>query len=141
LKGKLTLAGATPHPDVLALENTKIKVTGWMDDIRESYAKAKIFIAPMQIGTGLQNKLLEAMAMKIPCITSGLANKALEAIPENEIQVGNTPEEFAEHIFRLLDDNHLSHTLSENAFKLVHSKYNWDGATKKLEQIMENTMI
>ncbi|RLD61160.1 MAG: glycosyltransferase [Bacteroidetes bacterium] len=135
----LTLAGATPHPDVVALETEKIKVTGWMDDIRESYAKAKIFIAPMQIGTGLQNKLLEAMAMKIPCITSGLANKALEAIPEKEILVGDTPEEFAEHIFRLLKDKQLSETLSENAYKLVHSKYNWDGATKKLEQLIINT--
>ena len=135
----LTLAGATPHPDVLALKNKRITVTGWMEDIRESYAKAKIFIAPMQIGTGLQNKLLEAMAMKIPCITSGLANKALEAIPENEILVGNTPEEFAEHIFRLLKDKQLSETLTKNAYKLVHEKYNWDGATKKLEQLIVNT--
>ena len=135
-EARLTLAGATPHPDVQALENEKITVTGWMDDIRESYAKAKIFIAPMQIGTGLQNKLLEAMAMKIPCITSGLANKALEAIPEKEILVGNSPEEFADHIFRLLEDDQLSKNLSENAYKLVHSKYNWDGATKKLEQLI-----
>jgi sugar transferase (PEP-CTERM/EpsH1 system associated) len=133
---RLTLAGATPHPDVQALKNEKIAVTGWMDDIRESYAKAKIFIAPMQIGTGLQNKLLEAMAMKIPCITSGLANKALEAIPEKEILVGNSPEDFANHIFRLLEDDQLSKSISENAYKLVHSKYNWDGATKKLEQLI-----
>lgn len=134
----LTLAGATPHPDVLALKNEKITVTGWMDDIRESYAKAKIFIAPMQIGTGLQNKLLEAMAMKIPCITSGLANKALEAIPDEEILVGNSPEEFAGHVFRLLEEEQLSKTLSENAYKLVHSKYNWEEATKKLEQLILN---
>ena len=137
----LTLAGATPHTDVMALKNENIKVTGWMEDIRESYAKAKIFIAPMQIGTGLQNKLLEAMAMKIPCITSGLANKALEAIPEKEILVGNTPEEYAEHIFRLLENEQLSKNLSDNAYKLVHSKYNWDGATKKLEHLIINTKV
>ncbi len=138
-EASLTLAGASPHPDVQALENDKITVTGWMDDIRESYAKAKIFIAPMQIGTGLQNKLLEAMAMKVPCITSGLANKALEAIPEEEILVGNSPEEFANHIFRLLGDDQLSKKLSENAYKLVHKKYNWEGATKKLEQLILNS--
>ncbi|OQX72163.1 MAG: hypothetical protein B6D61_14915, partial [Bacteroidetes bacterium 4484_249] len=67
---KLVLAGASPHANVMALKNNKVEVTGWMEDIRECYAKSKIFIAPMQIGTGLQNKLLEAMAMKIPCITS-----------------------------------------------------------------------
>ncbi|NOX48597.1 MAG: glycosyltransferase [Chlorobi bacterium] len=138
-EASLALAGASPHPDVQALENDKITVTGWMDDIRESYAKARIFIAPMQIGTGLQNKLLEAMAMKVPCITSGLANKALEAIPEEEILVGNSPEEFANQIFRLLGDDQLSKKLSENAYKLVHIKYNWEGATKKLERLILNS--
>ena len=82
---KIMFAGASPDPKVKAVNSENIKVTGWVDDIRNYYAKAKIFIAPMQIGTGLQNKLLEAMAMKIPCISSPLANNALEAEDGKEI--------------------------------------------------------
>jgi len=81
---KVLLAGASPHVRVSSLASEKVKVSGWMDDIREAYSSGKIFIAPMRIGTGLQNKLLEAMAMQIPCITTPLANDALQAEEGNK---------------------------------------------------------
>lgn len=133
---KLVLAGATPHPSVLALKGKHVHVTGWVEDIRECYAKAKIFIAPMQIGTGLQNKLLEAMAMKIPCITSPLANHALEAIDGKEILVGNSPAQFADLIIQLLDDSGLNENIANNGYSFVHKNYNWDAATRKLENLI-----
>ena len=136
---KLTLAGASPHTSVIALKSDKVEVTGWVEDIRECYAKAKIFIAPMQIGTGLQNKLLEAMAMKIPCITTPLANKALEAINGKELLVGNSPDDFAKHIINLLDNEDMANNIALNGYNFVHGKYNWDAATGKLEDLMVRT--
>lgn len=136
---RLTIAGATPHPDILALKSDKIKVTGWVEDIRECYAKANIFIAPMLIGTGLQNKLLEAMSMKIPCITSDLANKALEAKNGEEILVGSSPEQFAGHILDLLNDKQMADKIAENGYNFVHRNYNWEGATEKLEDLISGT--
>lgn len=135
------LAGATPHNNVKALAGEHVTVTGWVDDIRDCYAKARIFIAPMQIGTGLQNKLLEAMAMKIPSITSGLANSALHATPGKEILVGKTAEEFAGHILSLLDNNELSASIAENGYRFVHSNYNWKAATNKLEELILRSSI
>lgn len=135
---KLVLAGAKPHPAVLSLKSKNVHVTGWVEDIRECYAKAKIFIAPMQIGTGLQNKLLEAMAMKIPSITSPLANFALEAKNGEEILVGNSPREYADYIIQLLDNTDLMDTIANNGYSFVHSNYNWDAATKKLENLISS---
>ena len=82
---RIMLAGASPHSRVKALASEKVTVTGWVDDIRTCYSGALIFLAPMQIGTGLQNKLLEAMSMRLPCITSSLCNAALGAIEGTEI--------------------------------------------------------
>jgi len=135
---KLMLAGATPHASVVALDSDKIKVTGWVDDIRECYAKAKIFIAPMQIGIGLQNKLLEAMAMRIPCITSQLANNALEAKDGEEILIGYTPEDYAKHILYLLDNEARALELAEKGNNFVKSHYSWEIATGKLESLMKS---
>ena len=67
---KLLIAGATPANSVKALSSENILVSGWLDDIRDAYNDASVFLAPLQIGTGLQNKLLEAMCMEVPCITS-----------------------------------------------------------------------
>ncbi|MBN2175947.1 MAG: glycosyltransferase [Bacteroidales bacterium] len=136
----LTLAGATPHPSVFALQNEKVHVTGFVEDIRECYAKARIFIAPMRIGTGLQNKLLEAMAMKIPSITSALANSALEAEIDREILVGESAQDFAIQIIRLLEDKDYADGIAENGFRFVHARFDWTAATKKLEKIISNNL-
>ncbi len=138
---RLLLAGASPDPKVKALENKQVKVTGWMDDIRDAYASAKIFIAPMRIGTGLQNKLLEAMSMKIPSITTPLANGALQAKPDKEILLGKTAEELAGHIIHLLEDQEFATQLAENAYSFVHQNYSWSEATLKLEKLMNQSIL
>jgi glycosyltransferase involved in cell wall biosynthesis len=134
---KVLLAGASPDNRVLALKSDKVEVTGWVDDIRECYARAEIFIAPMQIGTGLQNKLLEAMAMKIPCITSPLANDALQALPGNEILIGQSPAEYAQHILNLLDNKDFATAIAGAGHAFVLRNYDWERATGELERIIK----
>jgi len=137
-EARLLLAGATPDKRVLALQSDSVTVTGWMDDIRDGYARAKIFIAPMQIGTGLQNKLLEAMAMKIPSITSTLANNALCAKDGKEILVGDTPVDYAKLINKLLDDQDFANKIAEAGYQFVIDNYNWESATAVLEEVMKS---
>ena len=79
-------------------KSTNVTLWANVDNIRLSYCSAKIFIAPLFIGTGLQNKLLEAMALGIPCIPTDLVNSSLKAQIESEIDVANTPESFIEKI-------------------------------------------
>ncbi|MBK6452521.1 MAG: glycosyltransferase [Proteobacteria bacterium] len=99
---KLLVAGATPAARIQILESKNVHVSGWVEDIRESYGRARVFIAPMLISIGLQNKLLEAMAMQLPCITSELANNALGAKHDVNILVCATPQEYADAVLRLL---------------------------------------
>lgn len=132
----MMLAGANPHPHIQAMADEKIRVTGWVEDMRECYASSKIFIAPMRIGTGLQNKLLEAMSMGLPCITSALANQALGAAEDEEILVGRSPEEFAAHIIRLLSDNELSENVARAGRAFVKRTYDWESSTMILEKLM-----
>lgn len=129
---KIAFAGATPHKSIMDLQSDTVTVTGYVDDLREYYAKARIFIAPMQIGTGLQNKLLEAMAMRIPCITSQLANSALGASEGSEILVGNEPHDYAAHVLYLLDNPAKADELAENGYKFVKSNYSWEIEAGKL---------
>ena len=133
----LLLAGASPDKKVLALESDKVKVSGWMDDIRDAYSSAKIFIAPMRIGTGLQNKLLEAMSMRIPSITTKLANDALKAKDKNQVLIGNSAEELADNIMVLLDDNDIYKLVADNGFDFVNKEYSWEESTTKLENIIK----
>lgn len=130
----IVIAGATPHFKVVKLQSKKVKVTGWVDNMVEYYAKSRVFIAPMQLGTGLQNKLLEAMAMKLPCITSQLANNALGATHQQNILIGNKPEEYAKHILNLLSNQELYEGIAEKGHLFVKQYYTWEGTTSLLEQ-------
>jgi len=102
---KILLAGSSPVKSVMDLASENVTISGWIDDIRHAYAKGKIFIAPLNIGTGLQNKLLEAMSMKIPSITSELANNALKATPNQHLLLGSSASNYAQIIIDLLKDN------------------------------------
>ncbi len=132
----LQLAGASPARRVQNLSNEKVTVTGWLDDIRDAYSSSKIFIAPMRIGTGLQNKLLEAMSMKIPAITTQLANDALCAKNGEEILVGNSSKELSDHILALLSDSELYEKLTNGGYNFVHVNHSWENATEKLNRLI-----
>lgn len=137
---KLVIAGANPASTVKNLESDNIKVTGWVDDMKEYYGKSKIFIAPMQIGTGLQNKLLEAMAMNLPCITSTLANEALGATPNENILIANTPQENANQIISLLTNSQLAQNIAKSGNDFVKTNYRWETYGKLLENILKEVI-
>jgi len=135
---RLLIAGATPHPRLKALQTEEITVSGWVPDIRESYSASRIFIAPMQIGTGLQNKLLEAMAMKLPCITSPLANSALKAAENKEILIAESVEEYTGHILNLLRNPSLSQAIAEAGHEFVKNSYSWERTTALLNDLIQS---
>jgi len=135
---KLLLSGANPHQRVkdLAVKD-KIYVTGWIDDIRTSYASGKLFVAPLQIGTGLQNKLLEAMAMGRPSITTPLANNALNAIHNESILIASNATEFAAAIELLLTDPVRYKSIASAGKAFVLKTFSWPHAVEKLVELMQ----
>ena len=134
---KIYIAGATPDPRIKKVASERIIVSGWLDDIREAYAQSRVFIAPMRIGTGLQNKLLEAMSMGLPAITTPLANGSLCAENGKEILVGSNAEELAQHIITLLTDKDKATQIAQAGFDFTNRVYDWGKAT----QIMEEAML
>ncbi len=132
----VVLAGANPSLFVKSLESDRVLVTGWVNDMRDYYSKSKIFVAPMQIGTGMQNKVLEAMAMGLPCITSALANDALNAPEGTAVLVGKDAEDFASHIIALLNSPDKCEQLAKNGYQYVREHYQWSNVCARLLEII-----
>jgi sugar transferase (PEP-CTERM/EpsH1 system associated) len=135
-KSNILISGTSPTNEVLSLASNRVKISGWVEDMRESYARSRIFIAPMQIGTGLQNKLLEAMAMQLPCITSPLANAPLGAKNKQEILVGENANEVAALILDLLENENKIAELAQQGRLFVELNYSWKTHNKKLTEII-----
>lgn len=131
----LLLAGADPKPSVRTLASKRVTVSGCLPDIRSAYASAQVFVAPMRIGSGLQNKLLEAMSMQLPCVTTSIANTPLGATPGTHLLVADSPEALSDAIIHLLESQELRHRIATEGNSFVHSRYSWSAAVQTLEDI------
>lgn len=129
------LAGADPKHAVRALASDKVTVSGRLSDIREAYASTKVFVAPMRIGSGLQNKLLEAMSMQVPCVTTSLANAALGATPGDQLLLGDTPTQLAANISQMLHSEELRTRIAAEGHRFVLEHFSWSSAVQPLENI------
>jgi len=137
---QILLAGASPAPAVRALAGPRVEVTGWLDDIRTAYARADLFVAPLRLGTGQQNKILEAMACGIPCILSAqvLAGLHPDCLPwdpthvEGVVLVADGPSAVARAIDRLLDDPDLRSQLGRRGREFVCKNADWSAQTQHL---------
>lgn len=132
----LLLAGASPSPVVQALRSSQVTVTGWVPDIRESYQSARIFVAPLFMGTGLQNKLLEAMASGLPCITTPLVNNALGGIEGQNILLAEDLNGFVEIIVRYVTDCSTFSVIANNGQQFVETNYSWESQNYKLLSLL-----
>jgi polysaccharide biosynthesis protein PslH len=108
----LLIAGAAPAKEVWALNGGNVTVSGWMEDIREGYANSRIFIAPMLSGSGMQNKLLEAMSMQLPCITTPLAANAIGGQQGVHMLIGSSNQELASLALELLNDENKAQSIA-----------------------------
>jgi sugar transferase (PEP-CTERM/EpsH1 system associated) len=135
---KIVIAGGGSPSWLEKLANERIIMPGWVEDMKEYYSQTKLFIAPMRIGTGLQNKLLEAMAMNVPCITSYLANQALRAKDKEEILIANNAREYADYIIKMLDNKELSQNIAQAGKDYVFNEYSWQNSCEKLSSIFMN---
>ena len=134
---KVLIAGVKPHRSILERKSNSVIVSGWMEDIRDAYAESRVFVAPMLIGTGLQNKLLEAMSMELPCITSPLANNALGGEPGKHILVARSEKEYSSMILDLLKDKNKAQQLGKCGGAWVRENYDWEVSVDLLNKLIE----
>ncbi|MEZ5267306.1 MAG: glycosyltransferase [Microthrixaceae bacterium] len=131
------LAGARPSRSVRRLAGPGVEVTGWMPDIRDAYARASVMVAPLFIGAGLQNKILEAMAMGVPCVTTTLVNDSIGAERGREIMVADNPADLAQATAELLESPGRRAEISEAARAMVIDRFSWGAVGDKLTSIFE----
>ena len=129
------IAGVTPTRAVRRLRSPGVTVTGWVEDMTTIYRRSRIFVAPMIVGTGTPNKLLQALAAGIPAVATGAALRSIGAT-EDEILVGETPTELAAHVSALLSDPERARRLGLRGREFARSHLDWSEIGVRLEDVV-----
>ncbi|MEW6326652.1 MAG: glycosyltransferase [Thermodesulfobacteriota bacterium] len=130
------IVGRNPAPEVRALENDHIKVTGYVEDIRPFYERATVYVAPLRIARGIQNKVLEAMSMARPVIATSRAFEGIEAVPGRDLLIADSRTEFIEKISLLLEDEQGRQSVATSARRTVEKNYSWERSVEMLERLI-----
>jgi len=136
----LIAAGVSPAPILRRAAGKYLTLTGWVDDLRPYYDQARIFIAPLQISIGMQNKILEAMSMGLPVITSTLSNNPIGAKHGRDLIVADTPFDCAMAIEQLLSNPELEQEIGRNARIFIEKKFKWEKQNARLPFVYVETI-
>jgi polysaccharide biosynthesis protein PslH len=135
---KLCLVGREPAPAILRLrEDPSVRVVGTVPDVRPYLGDARLTICPMVSGSGIQNKLLEAMAMGRPTVATTFSCQALQVANGDEVLIADSPLEFASAVNELLGNPELQNRLSQMARRYVVTNHDWLKHGEKLTALYQ----
>lgn len=138
---KTVFVGQDPPASILKLGDTAgIEIVGRVDDVRPFVRKAGVYVVPLRIGGGTRLKILEALAMKKAVVSTSVGAEGIAVTPEVNILIGDSPEEFASQVKRVISDKNLRSKLGEAGRELVEKNYGWDRIAVTLENFLHRLM-
>jgi len=135
---RFVVVGADPPAAVRKLDDDPfVTVTGYVDDIRPYLARASLAVCPITVGVGIQNKVLEAMAMGKPVVATSRACGAIAAVDGRDLILADEPGEFAARIVELLDAPAGRRKIGANALRYVRDNHDWEAITGRLIDVYQ----
>lgn len=134
---QLWLVGKSPSKSLqkMCANDSRIKLTGYVSDIRSYIQQASVALVPLQYATGIQNKALEAMACATPVVASSLAAKPLNAVVGSEIFVADEAPVIALALINILSDENLQTQVGMAGRRYVELHHDWNSLSEQLEKI------
>jgi glycosyltransferase involved in cell wall biosynthesis len=135
----LDVTGDTGDIDVHALGHGEqgVTFTGRLADVKDAVARSAVCVVPLRVGGGTRLKVLEAMALGTPVVSTSKGIEGLSVSHDQHVLVGDTPAAFAAHVVRVLNDAQLSSRLSAAARSAVAETYTWDRIGAQLDAVIE----
>jgi glycosyltransferase involved in cell wall biosynthesis len=132
---QLWLVGNAPPPELQALRSSTITVTGRVPDMRLYLQSAAAFVSPLRLGAGIKNKVLEALALRVPVVASPLSVDGIAVTDERDLLIAETNAQIVDAALRLLRDPALGAALGANGRALIESRYSWAQVGEHYEEL------
>jgi GT2 family glycosyltransferase len=133
---KFYVIGDKAPPEIIALADGNIVVTGLVPDVELWFEKVKLSIAPLRFGAGVKGKINQSMGLGVPVVATTLAVEGMELKNRDDILIADEPEAFAQALVELYQSEELWMRLSENGIKTTRVLYSTDTARKRLQVLL-----
>jgi len=138
---ELLIAGRNPTADLteIARRDSKITVTGFVEDLRPYLERAMVYVAPVRVASGTQNKVVEALAMQVPVVTTPVVRDGLRVDERIDppVRVADTADAFVQQIVFLLKNGKDRELFMEQSRRYVENHFNWQRSARILEEMCE----
>jgi sugar transferase (PEP-CTERM/EpsH1 system associated) len=139
---QFTIVGSNPVGRVKKLAKlSAVRVTGAVPDVRPYLQKAAVSVVPLRIANGIQNKVLESMAMKVPVVASSCAFQGVNASEGQDLLVDDSTEGFANKVISLLKNPSLRQQMAEAGRKRIESCHSWQACLRILDNLLEPQIL
>jgi glycosyltransferase involved in cell wall biosynthesis len=137
---RLKIVGPRPTREIVAQRSSRIEIAGAVDDVRPHLAQAAAVIVPLRLGGGTRFKVLEALAMGRPVISTTIGAEGIEVEHGRHLLLADDPAEFAAAVTRVVGDAALAARLGETGRTLVNEKYSWTASARRLERFLRDVL-
>jgi sugar transferase (PEP-CTERM/EpsH1 system associated) len=132
------IVGKNPSSEVIRLSGNGVRVTGQVDDLVPYYSSSAVSVVPLRAGGGTRLKILEAMALGRPVVTTLIGCEGLDVVNGKHLLIADSPNQFAEHTLQLLRNKQTWLSITQQARDLVVNRYDWDVIAQSLEHLFED---
>jgi sugar transferase (PEP-CTERM/EpsH1 system associated) len=134
------IVGISPPPEVIRLSGDGVHVTGRVEDVVPYYRRSTVSVVPLRAGGGTRLKILEAMALGRPVVSTSIGCEGLDVVDGQHLLIADDPERFAEKTVRLLKDRALYQRIVAEARQLAVTRYDWDVIARQLLDVYSEAM-
>ena len=137
---KLYIVGRSPTKEILRLSaDESVLVTGYVKDLRPYFSRAWVVVAPLTNNFGVKVRVLQAMAMGKPVVSTSMVTSGINVSAGENIILADDPRDFAERVIELLNNEELRNRIGANARKLMEEEHSWERLTDELNKVLEKT--
>jgi len=138
---KFYIIGDKAPPEVVAMANENVIVTGLQTDVRPFFESARLSVAPLRFGAGVKGKINQSMAFGVPVVATSLAVEGMDLTDHEDVLVADQPEDFARAVIELYESEELWSRLSRNSIAKTRALYSVEAARERLSFLLSEEQV
>jgi len=140
-QAKIYIVGSNPTQELREKASDNVVVTDFVDDVRPYAWRSSVYVVPLRMGSGTRLKVLEALALKKPIVTTSIGSEGINVVDGETALIADDPQAFADATVRLLHDRQLQRRLAENGEQLMRSQYEWSVIGEEVQRLYQDLLI